>query len=145
MRKDLIQWLTDEDFYAFGFPVSPKPLRVPRLIICDFWINAEIDWENEIAEDANLKFQRIRIVDPEEFPEIELRPKIGRRSYKLLIFKAIKEILKTNGDFQNETNKKKAEQIRDYIISHWPEIDPFGPGLGDDAIRKITNSYFKDK
>jgi len=145
MQKDLVCWLTQEEFFAYGFPVFPKPLRVPRLIICDFWINAEINWDSEIAEDANLKFQRIRIIDPEVFPKIERRPKIGRKSFKPLIYCAIEEILKNNQHFKNETNKKKAEQIRNYLISHHPKINPYGPGLGDDAIRKHVNSFFREK
>ncbi len=77
MQSDLLDWLLYEAHYAYGFPVRPSRDRTPRRIPSEFWENPDINWEKGIANDANSEFQRIRIVDPRDFSETELKPKIG--------------------------------------------------------------------
>lgn len=144
MQQEQVELLKQKTFIAYGFPANTN-IRTPRRIEPDFWINNNINWENEFAEDANSKFIRIRIIDPDNFPNIDFKPKIGRKSYKPLIHNAIKEISRTNNNFLIQTHKEKAQQIRENISFHDPKINPYGPGLGDDTIRKITNAYFEDK
>lgn len=142
MKRDLIEWLVEGEFYAFGFPVIPKAERTPRRIPNEFWANAEINWNGDIANDEYNKFQRIRIIDPIEFPEIDLKPKIGRKTNRELIYKAIADSLQHNANFANETHKAKANSIREFLKASNRKINPYGPGFGDDAIRKHVNSYF---
>lgn len=145
MRLDLVQWLREEEFYALGFPVRPNPSRTPRYIPCEFWINAEVNWEKEIAEDTDIGFKRIRVVDPLEFPEFELKPKIGRKSHKTLIYQAIDRIQKLVSDFERKRTKEQIRLIREFIESENPQLDVYGKGFGDDAIRKHVKSYFREK
>ena len=145
MRRDLIEWLTEEELFALGFPVLPAAERTPRLISKEFWINAKIDWEGEIANDEVSKFQRITVVGPEDFPEINIKPKVGRKSHKDLIIRAIQELEKITSDFENYTNKNKTNRIWDYLNIHNPELIRDSRGLKDDTLRKIISSYYKNK
>lgn len=143
MKRDLVEWLTEEDLFAFGNPVLPTAERTPRLISNEFWFNAKINWESDIANDEVSTFQRIKVVSPEDFPEINIKPKIGRKSHKPLIHEAIERLIGNDPNFENKSHKIKAKLIRGYIEKYSEGIDPYGPGLGDDAIRKIVNLYFQ--
>jgi len=58
MKRDTVEWLTEEDLYAFGYLVLPTAERMLRLIPNEFWINAKINWEDDIANDEVSKFQK---------------------------------------------------------------------------------------
>lgn len=51
MKSDLLEWLQEEELFAYGFPVSPAVARSPRRIASDFWSNANIDWDQNSAHD----------------------------------------------------------------------------------------------
>ena len=143
MREEILLQLFNEALLAYGFAIG-KNDRSPRLISPEFWDNAEVDWGKEIADNGNSKFNRLRIIEPSEYPELELQPKIGRSTNKEEIYSACKALSKRDEDFSQLPNKKKIQQVRDHIKSEHPEIDVDGPGMGDDAIRKRIKE-FKDK
>lgn len=141
MQRNLIQALSKGKLIAYAFPTWPSEARIPRLIQSHFWVNAHIDWDNETAQDESNRFQKIRIINPKEFPSINFRPKIGRKSHADKITWAISEAEKQSQSFWDLTNKEKIAEVRKLIKSKWPEIKPDGPALGDDAIRKQINRY----
>lgn len=143
MRDKIVFRLIKEDLLAYGFVVG-KNNRSPRLISSEFWDNAEVDWVKEIADNGNSKFNRIRIIDPSEYPELELKAKIGRPSHKEKIYSACEALIERDKEFFRLPNKTKIQRVRDYIESKYPEIDVDGPGMGDDVIRKRIKE-FKDK
>ena len=143
MREEILSLLFNEDLLAYGFAIGGND-RSPRLISSEFWDNAEVDWDNEIADNGNSKFNRLRIIDPSEHPELGLQPKIGRPSNKEKIYSACEALIQRDEDFFRLPNKRKIQRVRDHIKFEHPEIDVDGPGMGDDAIRKRIKE-FKDK
>lgn len=146
MQSALCVRLLNEELYAYGSPAHTSSDRTPRRIHSEFWENPDINWEKGIANDANSKFQRIRIVDPRDFPEIELKPTIGRKTHKALIYQAIEGILPNCPEFEKLQNKQQIEKVREFIATKNPHLDPYeGKGFGDDAIRKHVKTYLKER
>ncbi len=145
MRRDLCDWLLHGDLYAYGFPAYPASDRTPRRIASEFWDDATIEWEKGNAAGSDRAFQRIRIIDPQDSPGIDLKPKIGRPSRKVLIDKAIKELNESNPTFEGEYRKTQIRFIREFIKAEYPELDNFGKGFGNDTIRKKLTAYYKSK
>ena len=143
MREEILLKLFNEELLAYGFAMGRND-RSPRLISPEFWYNAKVDWEQEIVDNGNSKFNRLRIIDPYEYPELELQPKIGRPTKKEKIYSACKELFKRDNGFFQLVNKTKVQKVREYIKHKHPEIDVYGPSMGDDAIRKRIKE-FKDK
>lgn len=92
------------------------------------------------------EFQRIRIVDPHDFKEIELKLKIGRKSHKPLIYQSIEGILPNCPEFEKLQNSQQIEKVRKFIKKEYPHLDPYeGKGFGNDAIRKHVKDYLKER
>lgn len=143
MRKSLVTRLSNETLAAYAFPIWPSEVRIPRRIQGHFWINATIDWEHESASDESSHFHKIRVVDPGQFPELDLKPAIGRKTNRETIETALIECLRNDSNFINLNNKTKTEEIRKRIEATHPTLNPYGPGFHDDTIRKLVNSYLK--
>lgn len=136
MKTDLLEWLSEEELLAYGFPIRPSPARTPRRIDAAFWINPNVDWDRSTANDAVYAYQRIRIVDPKDFPKIDLKPKIGRKSNGDLIKKHAYLLFKRYPEAVDLTNKDKVLAVRKSIKKENSDIDAYGKGFGDDTIRK---------
>jgi len=139
MKSDLLEWLQEEDLFAYGFPVKPKAARSPKRIGSEFWSKPNINWKNDTAFDQDHAYQRIRIITPEEAPEITLNPTIGRPSNGQLIQKHAYLLFKRNPESVDSTNKYKALSVRESIKEENSDIDVYGRGFGDDALRKHIN------
>ncbi|MBD3677973.1 MAG: hypothetical protein HUJ27_06160 [Rhodobacteraceae bacterium] len=139
MKADLLEWLQEEELSAFGFPAKPKPARTPRRIDAEFWENPTVDWVQDTAWDAVYKYHRIRIISPEDFPEVKIKPKIGRPSNGNLIQRHAYLLFKGYPEAIDISNKEKAEIVRKSIKNANPDLDVYGKGFGDDALRKHIN------
>jgi hypothetical protein len=139
MKSDLLEWLQEEDLIAYGFPVKPKAARSPRRIGSEFWAKPNINWDQNAAHDQAYAYQRIRIIAPEEAPEITLNPTIGRPSNGQLIQKHAYLLFKRNPEYVDLTNKDKALAVRQSIKKENSDIDVYGKGFHEDTIRKHIN------
>ncbi len=142
MREEILLELYNEELLAYGFAIG-KNDRSPRLIPWEFWENAEVDWNDGTVKNGESKYNRLRIIDPYQYPELELQPKIGRKTYKKEIHSACEELYKLDNGFFQLTNKEKARLVREHIKSRYPKIDIYGPGMGDDTVRKLIKELEK--
>ena len=67
--------LFKEEYYGFGYPVEPSPARTPRRIDSAFWDGCLVDWSSGIAWLGNEQYNRIKIIDPKEYPQFDLSAK----------------------------------------------------------------------
>lgn len=144
MRTHLRGKLASRSLTAYGFPVEPSPDRTPRRIRPEFWETADIEWPSDIAFDDFERFRRIKIIDPRNYPEAAIQPKIGRKTFKPLIYSGIRGIMHSDPEFPKKSNKLKIELVRNFIQEKCPEIDPYGNGLRDDAIRKHISEFLSE-
>lgn len=142
LRLSLRGLLASGRLIAFAFPTWPSEARIPRRIQDHFWVNSEINWEQETAQDQSYRFQKIRVIDPDQFPEIEFQPPIGRKTNREMIESALSDCLREIPKFADANNKFKIEEIRKRIKANNPECDPYGPGFHADTIRGHMKSYF---
>ena len=143
MQAQLIARLKNNRVIAVAFPLWPSPARIPRYIGSEFWTSAQINWEEESAQDQSAEFHRIRIFNPAKFPAFELNRPTGRKTNKQLIDWAISEIRKASPKFKDQVHKTKCDQIREFIRLNCKGMEPTGRGWGDDAIRKHITAYFR--
>ncbi|MFA8442941.1 hypothetical protein [Yoonia sp.] len=139
MKSDLLEWLQEEDLFAYGFPVKPKAARSPRRIGSEFWAKPNINWDQNTAHDQGYRYQRIRIIAPEEAPELTLNPKIGRPSKSDLIQKHAYLLFEIQPEFINFSHKNKALAVRQSIKKENSDIDVYGKGFHEDTLRKHIN------
>jgi hypothetical protein len=139
MKADLLVWLQEEELFAYGFPVKPKAARSPRRIGSEFWARPNINWDQNAAHDQGYRYQRIRIIAPEEAPELTLNPKIGRPSKSVLIQKHAYLLFEIQPEFINLSHKNKALAVRQSIKKENSGIDVYGKGFHEDTLRKHIN------
>lgn len=88
----------------------------------------------------------MKIIDPDDFPNFGLTPKIGRKSHRDKIEAAIKQLDSELANFENGyVHKERNELIRERIKQYHSDLDVYGKHFKDDTIRKIVNAYFKNK
>ena len=143
MKSDLLEWLQEEELFAYGFPIKPRAARSPRRIGSEFWAKPSVNWDKDTAFDPVYGYQKIRIIAPEEAPEIVLNPKIGRPSNGELIQRHAYMLFKRYPEAVDFTNKNKALAVRQSIEKENSDIDVYGKGFGDDALRKHINTIQK--
>lgn len=138
LQDHLKFWLEMGELVGCGNQVSPVSTRVPRKIHFDFWRNAEIDWEKEIAKDAARVYQRILVVDPEDFPGRELFPGMGPKYFASEIREAMSEleIELRNFGTSEMPHKVRANFVRERVKRNHPKINTDGRGFDVDTIRR---------
>ncbi|GHF16574.1 hypothetical protein GCM10017044_08600 [Kordiimonas sediminis] len=143
LRNSLIQKLKKGDLLAFGYSIYPTLAGVASRIENEFWMLATCKWENDEAHSRFKAYHRIKIINPDLFPDLDLIPEIGRPSKAAIREKAILRCIDKIPEFELLTHKEKAELIRAEIKEENPDIDPYGPGYGDDVIKKQVNKILK--
>lgn len=139
MQHRLIEALQGGAWVAFAFLEQPYALRTPNRIAQDFWRSADVDFAGGSAEGAERIWRDVRVLNVLEHPELAGPPKIGRPTQEDKILAAINSV--DCPDFRKLRNKQKWEEIRKSIKLQYPNIDIYGQGLGDDAIRKHYSKY----
>lgn len=138
LREHLRFWLETGELMGCGNQVLPTPTRVPRKIQPDFWQQAEIDWDHEIARDAHRTYQRILVIDPEDFPGRELFPAMGPKYFSYEIREAMIELENQLPKFKTSemAHKVRAIEVRNLIKANYPKININGRGFDVDTIRR---------
>lgn len=143
MRDFVYQELCEEKLIAFGHKENQKNPYALQKIAAQFWRDADIIWNDNSAINPTEEYSRICIVQACAHPELLAAERIGRPTNRSLISAAINVATANNSEFLNLTNKEKNRIVRDYISQDNPEIDVFGKGWSDDAIRKHIAEYKK--
>lgn len=138
LQEHLKFWLETGELVGCGNQVSPVSTRTPRKIQTDFWRNAEINWESEIAKDAVRVYQRILIIDPDDFPGRAIFPGMGPKYFATEIREAMRELEIEISKFKtSETpHKVRANLVRERVKRNHPKINTNGRGFDVDTIRR---------
>lgn len=136
-RYELICDLFNEDFYGFGYPAAPSKARMPRRIDPAFWDSCEIRWDKGWATTAQFTFDRIRIVDPQKYPMMDLSPKKpGPKSQIDKINWAIAHHTETQPDFWEKTDRIRIQRMRKSILEKF--------GIDTNKVKNFSDKTFEN-
>ena len=132
----ILDELFDEELYGFGYPVEPSPARMPRRIDPAFWDGCEVAWGDGKAWLDNLFFNRIRIVDPNDYPQFDLAPKRpGPISHADKINWAISHHAENNDDFWEKGDAIRIGRMRKSINDEF--------GIDTNSVRGFSDKTFE--
>ncbi|HCY54483.1 MAG TPA: hypothetical protein DF715_02770 [Oceanicaulis sp.] len=143
-EERLLDELFNEGLYGYGYPIGPSPARMPRRIDPAFWDNAIVDWQEGKARLDNVSFNRIRLVDPANYPQFDLSPKRpGPISHADKIRWAISHHTKTDNDFWEKTDVIRIKRMRISIKSEFGIDTSSVRGFGDKTFEKYLLKFKK--
>lgn len=142
MRADLCASLNEASLLAYGQQVSPTIVRTYRRIQPDFWKLPTPQWESDIASDAAQTFQRIVIIDPAQFPELQARPRVGGHTERDRIYQALKEIAGKD-DFPIKPSHIQRQRLRKELARQFPDLNVEGAYFHNDTLQRHINQYLK--
>ncbi len=146
IKDEVICDLYNEDLYAYGYPVAPSRARTPRKIDPNFWYDPKVDWDGCAASTLQNSFYRIRVIDPDNYPQLDFSPKTpGPKSKRNIIMEALEFHHKNDEDFWYITDVKRIHRLKKTIKHNFPEIDILQRGFGEKNFQKYILEFKKDK
>ena len=128
--------LFNESYFGFGYPIAPYLARTPRRIDPALWDGFTIDWSVGKVWLDNIAFNRVRIVDPYDYPQFDLAPKRpGPISYADQINWALKYHSENDPDFWELTDLIRTKRLKKTIYREF-NINP-------DQVRGFSNKTFE--
>lgn len=143
LRADLCARLYDAVLLAYAHQVAPTPTRTHRRIQPDFWSRPNVSWENDVASDALRTFQRIVIIDPAHFPELEARPRVGGHTERERIYAAL-AVVALQDDFGIKPSNIQRQRVRKELKRQFPQLDLEAGYFHDDTLQRHMKQYFED-
>ena len=135
-NERLLDELFNEELYGFGYPVEPSPARMPRRIDPAFWDGCDVDWEDGKAWLDNVFYNRIRIVDPIDYPQFDLSPKRpGPTSHAAKINWAISHHTEKEDDFWEKGDAIRIKRMRKSIDEQF--------GIDTNSVRGFADKTFE--
>tara|TARA_R110002049_G_scaffold308946_1_gene515114 strand:- start:2584 stop:3213 length:630 start_codon:yes stop_codon:yes gene_type:complete len=132
----ILDALFNEDLYGFGYPVSPSPARMPRRIDPAFWDGCELVWNDGKAWLDNIFYNRIRIINPEDYPQFVLSPKKpGPISHADEINRAIAYHTENETDFWTKSETIRIMRMRRSIEEKF--------GIDTESVRGFSDKTFE--
>ncbi|RYZ92650.1 MAG: hypothetical protein EOP06_03610, partial [Proteobacteria bacterium] len=125
MRDHLRYWMEVGELVGYGSQVAPTQVRVPRKIPADFWVNAQIDREQEVARDAARTYQRLLVIDPMDFPSEVFQPAFGPKYFGKQIFAVMEKLNSEIPNFRTAelSHKQRASLIRNRLSAECPSLN----------------------
>lgn len=143
-EERILDELLNEYFFGFGYPVEPSPARMPRRIDPVFWDSAIVDWNEGKAWLDNVAYNRVRIIDPLDFPQFNLTPKRpGPISYADEINWAIAYHTENEPDFWKKTDSIRINRMRKSIKQEFGIDTQTLRGFGDKTFEKFILIFKK--
>ncbi|WBQ14216.1 hypothetical protein L2D00_05910 [Hyphomonadaceae bacterium BL14] len=143
-EERILDELFNEELYGYGYPVTPSPARMPRRIDPAFWENPVVEWHEGKARLDNIAFNRIRIVNPERYPQFDLSPKRpGPISHAETINWAIALHTESEPDFWQKSDHIRIQRMRKSINVEFGIDTNSVRGFGDKTFQKYLLEFKK--
>lgn len=128
LQEGLLDRLFNGELHAYGYRIEPSRSGRPVGIAPDLFEDPKLDWEESRLTARALKYESIKILDPNRMP-IRRRGRIGSTA---TIREAIKQLKNSNKRFCGMSRKEACNAIREQI----GEIAETGLGLSNKNLMK---------
>jgi hypothetical protein len=114
LQESLLDLLFNGELHAYGYRTAPSRSGRPTRIAPDLFEEPKLDWEESRLIARGLKYENIKIIDPESITHGAVR-RPGRIGSSATIREAIKQLKNSKKDFCGMSRKDACNAIREKI------------------------------